>query len=224
MSRPTPSIHRDLAAALKSQAKRAGEQAPSVRGADWRLATVTAVNTDGTVTVDSAMSVRRMDTYQAPTVGDVVVISQSSSGNWRAEGRLSTGADTGWTTATLATGFAHDGNSNGNVQYRAAFVGGVRMMQWRGGVGITYSGNSIQNGGLILTGALGASLRPPSRRSLTAACSAATSSSLSLKVDFQTDGTVQIVGTTTNTSDTYSTPIIRPPWVSLNGLQYNLDT
>jgi hypothetical protein len=31
-----------------------------------------------------------------------------------------------------------------------------------------------------------------------------------------------VVGTTTATSDTYSTPVIRPPWVSLNGLRYAL--
>jgi hypothetical protein len=221
--RPAHAVNRDLVSAMKAQAKRTGEQSPSVHGSDWRLATVTAVNTNGTVDADGIPAIRRMDTYQAPVVGDAIVISQSSSGNWRAEGRLSTGADTGWTTATLATGFAHDGNSNGNIQYRAAFVGGVRMMQWRGGLGVTYSGNSIQNGGNFLNTALGATLRPSSRRSLAVACSAATSSSLSLKVDFQTDGTVQIVGTTTNTSDTYSTPIIRPPWVSLNGLQYSLD-
>lgn len=223
MTKSRHATHRDLAWALKQQAKRTGERAPSVRGSDWRLATVTAVNTDGTVIADG-ITARRTEDYQLPAVDDVVVLSQSSSGNWLAHGRLSTGADTDWTQPALATGFTHNGNSNGNVEYRVAIVGGIRMMQWRGGVGITYASNSIQNSGLILNAALGASLRPASRRSLSAACSAATSSSLSLKVDFQTDGTVQIVGTTTNTSDTYSTPIIRPPWVSLNGLQYSLDT
>ncbi|MFI9244138.1 hypothetical protein ACIGXF_16470 [Streptomyces sp. NPDC053086] len=80
-------VHRDLAWALKQQATRAGERTPSVRGADWRLATVTAVPGDGTVTADG-IPCRCLNTYAAPAVGDVAVISQSSSGNWIAIGRL----------------------------------------------------------------------------------------------------------------------------------------
>jgi len=214
--------HRDLAWALKQQARRTGERAPSVRGSDWRLATVTAVATDGTVTADD-IKARRMEGYQTATVGDVVVLSRSSSGNWLAEGRLSTGADTAWVKPTLATGFAHDGNSNGDVRYRVVVIFGTVYLQWRGGITITYASNSIQNSGDILATPLAAALRPTGTRSMAAACSAAGSSSLSLKVDARTDGQIRIVGTTTSTSDTYSTPIIRPGWVSLTGLQYTLD-
>ena len=222
MTTSAHSVHRDLAAALKQQATRTGEQAPSVRGADWRLATVGTVNTDGTVVADS-IKARRMEGYQNPAVGDVIVLSQSSSGNWRAEGRLSTGAETAWTQPTLATGFTHNGNGNGNVEYRVAVIAGQRFMQWRGGVGITYASNSIQNGGAILSSVLAAGLRPVSLRSVPGACSASNSPVLSLKFDAQTSGQLAIVGTTTATSDTYATPIIRPPWVSLNGVQYALD-
>ncbi|MEU9333118.1 hypothetical protein AB0D49_08130 [Streptomyces sp. NPDC048290] len=81
------SVHRDLAWALKQQAQRAGERAPSVRGADWRLATVSAVNAGGTVTADG-ITVRRLAFYTSPSVGQVIVISQSSSGNWIAFGPL----------------------------------------------------------------------------------------------------------------------------------------
>ncbi|MEU6768501.1 hypothetical protein ABZ916_39085 [Streptomyces sp. NPDC046853] len=93
------SVHRDLAFALKESAKRTGEQAPSVRGADWRLATVTAVNGDGTVTADG-ITVRRMEAYANPAVGDVIRIDQSSSGNFLAMGRLATTAGTAWTAYT----------------------------------------------------------------------------------------------------------------------------
>lgn len=82
-------VHRDLAWALKEQAKRTGEQAPSVRGSDWRLATVTVVGADGTVTADG-FKVRRMETYQNPLVGDVIVIDQNSAGNLITRGRLAT--------------------------------------------------------------------------------------------------------------------------------------
>ena len=88
--KPGPSINRDLAAAMRRQAQRAGERAPSVRGADWRLATVTAVNSGGTVDADGIPAIRRIAFYTSPTVGQVIVISQSSSGNWIALGPLAT--------------------------------------------------------------------------------------------------------------------------------------
>lgn len=212
---------RDLAWAVKQSAKRTGERSPSVRGADWRTATVTATGT-GTITADG-LTIRCLETYVGPQIGDVAVIAQSSNGNWHASGRLAAAATVPWTTATLATGFAHDGNSNGQVQYRTVIVGGTRFMEWRGGIGITYASNAIQNGGDTLTAALPASLRPASLRSMVGACSATTSSSLCLKIDARLEGQLRIVGTTTSTSDTYATPIIRPPWVSLNGLRYPLD-
>lgn len=215
------STTRELAAGLKRQAARTGANTASVRGSDWRLATVTAVGA-GAVTADG-MPIRRLESYSGPAVGDVIVISQASTGNWIAHGRMATLADQAWTKPALAAGFAHNGNTNGDVMYRMVVIGGTRMMQWRGGLGITYASNAIQNGGGILAAALPTSLRPASARSLTAACSASTSSSLSLKVDARTDGHLRVVGTTTSTTDAYATPIIRPPWVSLNGLQYTLD-
>jgi hypothetical protein len=213
---------REYAEFQARESVRAGANTPAVRGSDWRLATVTAVATDGTVTVDG-ITVRRMDTYQGPAAGDVIVLTRSSSGNWLALGRLSTGTDGAWTKPTLATGFIHDGNGNGDVRYRVTVIAGTPHMQWRGGITIVYSANSIQNSGDFLATALPAALRPAGTRSLTAACSAGGSSSLSLKVDARTDGQMRIVGTTTSTSDTHTTPIIRPGWVSLNGLQYPLD-
>ncbi|MET9150084.1 hypothetical protein ABZX82_02195 [Streptomyces griseoflavus] len=84
------STNRQLGAALKRAAQRAGEQTPAVRGADWRLATVTALPGGGLVEVDGVLEVRRLASYAAPAVGQVIVISQSSSGNWLALGPLAT--------------------------------------------------------------------------------------------------------------------------------------
>lgn len=212
---------RDLAAALRQSAQRTGETTPSVRGADWRTAEVTAVGT-GTITADG-ITARCLETYTMPLVGDIAVISQSGNGNWIAVGRLANSSTTPWTTAVLATGFTHDGNLNGNVQYRSIVVGGTRYMEWRGGLGITYASNQIQNGGDCLASPLPVSLRPASLRSLVGPCSASSSSALCLKIDARTEGLLRIVGTTTSTTDTYANPIIRPPWVSLNGLRYSLD-
>lgn len=212
-----------LAQGIAQASRQAGRDDPEVRRAEVQSGIVTAVSvTAGTVDVGSIRA-RRLDTYQAPAVGDQVLLVQSGAGSWWAAGRTSSGADTAWTDVSLVSGFSHNGNSNGNVQFRVVVTAGTRMMQWRGGVGITYTSNTIPNSGNILTAPLGASFRPAGRRSITAACSAGSSSSLSLKIDFQMDGTVQIVGTTTATTDTYSTPIIRPPWVSFNNIQYSLD-
>ncbi|MGW0566063.1 hypothetical protein [Streptomyces tauricus] len=216
------------AALIDSLLTEAGRQAaadPAVRRADFQTATVTAVNlAAGTVDVGAIRARLVQETYRNPTVGDQVVLLQSGIRNWIALGRLSSGTtDTPWTDAVLATGFTHNGNSNGNVQWRQVSIAGTRFMQWRGGLGITYVSNAIQNGGDILTAALPAAYRPAALRSLSAPCSASSSSSFTLKVDARADGLIRIVGTTTSTSDTYGTPIIRPPWVSLNNLQYSLD-
>lgn len=120
---------------------------------------------------------------------------------------------TSWTTATLATNYGHDGNSNGNVQYRLVSRFGTNYVEWRGGVNVPYTGSNPQNGGNFLASALAAAYRPASRRTVTVACSDAASTRVALKVDFNTDGTVTIVGTTS--TDT-------PPWLSLNNVSYSL--
>ncbi|MFF3406683.1 hypothetical protein ACFYW8_10785 [Streptomyces sp. NPDC002742] len=119
-----------------------------------------------------------------------------------------------WTTPALATGYTGNGNSNGTVQYRVINVLGTNFVQWRGGLSITYSSGAIANSGAPFSSALPTAARPSSKCSLSAACSAAGSSTLALKVDFNTDGSVSIIGTNTTT--------INPPWVSFSGLMYSL--
>ena len=76
INRPAPAVTRDLKAALRRTAQRVGEETPSVRGSDWRLAVVTAVNGDGTVAADGIPSIRCMETYVLPAEDDVIVIDQ----------------------------------------------------------------------------------------------------------------------------------------------------
>lgn len=112
--KPPLAMHRDLAWALKQQSKRVGEETPSVRGGDWRLATVTTVNGDGTVAVDGIPACRCMESYLNPTVGDVVRIDQSSSGNWLVMGRLAISGTSGWATYTPAWTASSTNPSLGN--------------------------------------------------------------------------------------------------------------
>ncbi|MEL7994319.1 hypothetical protein AAG656_28870 [Streptomyces albidoflavus] len=85
------STSQDLAAALQRQAVRKVAAAPAARGADWRMATVTAVDPAGTVTADGIVC-RRLETYTAPAVGDLIIISQSGAGSWIALGRTASAA------------------------------------------------------------------------------------------------------------------------------------
>jgi hypothetical protein len=88
-TRPLPNL---LAAAIREQAKAAGSETPSVRGSDWRLAVVSTVGSDGTITTSDGIVARRMETYVSPANSDLIVITQSGAGNWLAWGRGSTGA------------------------------------------------------------------------------------------------------------------------------------
>ncbi|MEU3686978.1 hypothetical protein [Streptomyces narbonensis] len=116
-----------------------------------------------------------------------------------------------WKTITLGSGYAHDGNDNGTVQYRLVNLFGEPTLMFRGGVAITYNGpgGAIPNNGIINSTLLPASLRPSERRTIVVACSTAASGETSLKFDVNTTGTLVLVGT--NTTNT------KPPWASLNG-------
>jgi hypothetical protein len=221
----TKSAHgtqRELVASLKRQAARTGAATPAVRGADWRLATVTAVGT-GTVTADGIPNIRCMEWYSTPAIGDVIRIDQSSSGNWVAMGRLASTAGASWTTPTLGTGYTQgntstSGNLNGPIRYRKINVQGTWFMEWDGGANRA-SGAQTAN---ILSAALAAAYRPAARasfvipRNATAITGVAGSTSVfhSLKVDFEMDGTVPLISATAGDVET--------SWFSLRGIRYPL--
>lgn len=118
-----------------------------------------------------------------------------------------------WITPTLASGYSGNGNFNGNVQYRIVNLFGDPTMMWRGGINVPYSGGLPTNGGNFLNAALPTEARPETPlRTVTAACSAVASDSLSVKIDFKSDGTVQIV----------TQGGVQPPWVSLSNITYSL--
>lgn len=116
-----------------------------------------------------------------------------------------------WTTPTLATGYTADGNSNGTPKYRIVNLFGDQVVMWKGGLNVTYSGGTPANSGMFLNAAVPSGARPVSRRTVTAACSAVTSSTLSVKIDFNSDGTMALVNNGQS-----------PPWVSLNNIMYSL--
>lgn len=113
-----------------------------------------------------------------------------------------------WTTIGLASGFAHNGNSNGTLQYRVVNFFGETSLFFQGAVSVTYSGSTIPNSGTVNTSALPTSARPSSLRTITIPCSDVASTRITLKLDVQTDGFLKIQGTGTGNT---------PPWVGFNG-------
>ncbi|MFE9735492.1 hypothetical protein ACFYO9_34115 [Streptomyces sp. NPDC005863] len=221
MKSPHSSV-RQLADALQQQAVTAGSTTPSVRGADWRLATVQTINGNGTIVTADGITVRRLETYTLPLVGDVIAVTQSSSGNWLALGRLSSG-DPGWTTAALGTGYTQgnttsQGNNNGPIRYRRINWQGGWWMEWDGGA-TRASGAQTAN---VLSAALSSTFRPAARASFVAPRNATSITGVSLstsvvhsvKVDFDTDGTVSLISAAAGDVDTQ--------WFSLKGFRYPL--
>jgi hypothetical protein len=92
---------RRAAAAIAHRARQQARADPRTRGADWRTATVSTVNSTGTIVTSDGITARRLQSYRAPAVGDQVIIHQSGSGNWICPGRLATTND-GWTTLSLS--------------------------------------------------------------------------------------------------------------------------
>jgi hypothetical protein len=79
-----------LGKALADAVQRAAQRAVEQRASSWILATVTAVNSGGTVDIATArgpvLAVRRMKSYSAPVVGDVIKVSTNADGNWIVDG------------------------------------------------------------------------------------------------------------------------------------------
>ncbi|MER8068377.1 hypothetical protein ABTZ59_08785 [Streptomyces sp. NPDC094034] len=125
---------------------------------------------------------------------------------------LATGLIT-WTKASLASGYGHNGNSNGDVRYRVIDLLGTRFVQWRGGMNVSYSGGNPRGSGRFLRSALPTTARPSSGlRTLPVACSSANSSIIAVKIDFHSNGTATLLSAAGDA----------PPWVSLHGVMYPL--
>lgn len=173
-----------LADAISATVRAEGASTPAVRGADWRQGIVTAVGIDGTVTVDDVLVCRRIEHYQAPAVGDRIVITQSSNGSWLSWGRLAAAVDTAWVTASLASGYSHDGNGNGTFRWRRLYRGGARYLELRGGVNVP---GSVGTGSSVVF-TLPSDWRPSSRASVPVA-----KNGEAHKIDINTTGTVALV-------------------------------
>lgn len=204
------SINRDLVAAVDRKARRVGEQAPSVRGSDWRTAIVTTVNADGTVEADG-LTWRRAEAYQSPAVGDVIVVSQSSNGNLIAEGRLAgtTAPNGAWTSLPLLAGFTTPQAAGfGVAQYRILTVYGTDRVELRGTAACTTALTAQTN----VTSALPAGARPAVTRRLVLGRNYSATALGAIAGEMSTAGVLSVFGSTSPTTS----------WFSLDGCYYDL--
>ncbi|WP_181785063.1 hypothetical protein [Streptomyces phytophilus] len=119
-----------------------------------------------------------------------------------------------WTTISLVSGFSHNGNSNGTVQYRRINLFGEISVQLQGALSVTYGGGSIPNSGIFTSSPLPTAARPASLRTVVIPCSDVNSDRITLKLDAKTDGHLEIYGTNASTN--------RPGWIGFNGVFYSL--
>lgn len=118
-----------------------------------------------------------------------------------------------WTNVSLASGYANNGNSNGNFQYRVVLEQGESTLKFRGAVSVTYSGSTIPNSGVVNGTALPVAARPTTLRTINVPCSDVSSDRIALKMDVQTDGFLKIFGTGAGTT---------PPWIGFNNCAVSL--
>lgn len=149
------------------------------------------ISGDTTTTIDG---IRYITSY-APVVGDTALIIKQGT-DLVALGNIAAAfSASAWTVVTLGAGFGHNGNGNGNVRYRKVWDNGSPKMQWKGAA-------TRSSGTAVVSVPLASGYRPVERRSVIVARTAGGSNVV--KLDFDTDGTVNMVGA--NTAPLSATP------------------
>lgn len=137
----------------------------------------------------------RLAASYTPVVGDTVLLLKQGNEFFAAFKIQDTGSAVasslsgGFIKPTLNSGHSHNGNSGGDLMYRRVLDNGAWKIQWQGMINLGASD-------FVLSGAnvLAAEYRPAVKRSLIAARQVA--DAVSIFVDFNTDGTVAVVGAT----------------------------
>lgn len=147
----------------------------------------------------------RLAASYTPNVGDTVLLLKQGNEFFAAfkiqdKGTaVANSLDGGWTKVTFNSGHGHNGNSNGDVLYRRVLDNGAWKMQWQGAMTLGASDTLVSGGN-----ALAADWRPKSRRTVVVARDA--TDALSVKLDFNTDGTIALVGATLGQSISSTSP------------------
>lgn len=118
-----------------------------------------------------------------------------------------------WSTIGPASGWSHNGNSNGTFQYRLLNIAGEESLQFRGALGRSSYPTSPPSSYVVNNVALPASVRPSTLRTVLIPCSDVTSDRIALKLDIKTDGYLEVFGFSST---------VKPPWIGFNGVTVSL--
>lgn len=113
-----------------------------------------------------------------------------------------------WTTISLASGWAQNGNSQGTFQYRIVNLFGEDTIMFRGGISRASYPGSMPGFFTLNANAQPTSARPSTLRTIVVPCSDVSSDRITLKMDITTDGWLQLYG---------ADSVNKPPWVGFNG-------
>ena len=113
-----------------------------------------------------------------------------------------------WTTISLASGWSQNGNSQGSLQYRIVNFAGEDTIMFRGGISRSSYPSSMPAFFTLNATALPTSARPSTLRTIVVPCSDVSSDRITLKLDIQTDGWLNLYGASSTA---------KPPWVGFNG-------
>lgn len=120
-----------------------------------------------------------------------------------------------WNTVTLETGYTHNGNSQGNVQWTTYVMGGQRWVEWRGGMNVAQTGSAgsytMPNSGTFYT-MTDTDLQPPQRRSMSTSQNYFGGTTPSVKLDFNTNGDCNVIGSVD----------VQTQWLGLHNVRYTV--
>lgn len=113
-----------------------------------------------------------------------------------------------WTTISLTSGWAHDGNSNGNFQYRVVNLFGEPAIMFRGAISRASYPGSLPAYFTLNSSPLPERAQTDHLRTITVPCSDANSERITLKLDLRPDGDLRLYGVNSTS---------KPDWVGFNG-------
>lgn len=166
------------------------------------------------MTFDSAS--QRGATITAPTAGmtswlkDAKQLAVYDGTAWKT---LASGTGV-WTTIPLTSKFAtfaddDRNNRQGVLQYRVVNLFGDDAIMFRGGVYRSTYTTGFANNEVLNSTALPSAARPNTLRTVSIPCSDISSARITLKLDIQTDGILQVYGFQSDS---------KPPWIGFNGV------
>lgn len=160
-----------------------------------RKGTVASLQTTGTpptVTItisgDTTTEIPGVRFYEhyPPQVGDVVHLIKQGT-DLAAVGKIAEQfSESSFTTVSLAGGFTHNGNGNGDLKIRRVWDHGAWKVQVQGSVN--------RSSGTVISSALDPKYRPVSSTRRTVLASRDANGSNVVKIDFNADGTITMVG------------------------------